>query len=134
MYCTCLKITYLDMILLSNLVFFQVCNCGISLRILRWLITTSCLISEFQISGRTSETFGRRFKLSAVDRDTRPRVWVWIYRLVLKPLAEVLKIRYLVQESWQMICGLFLKSRHKSSAGYQDPGPRVSDVRPDIWN
>ena len=39
-----------------------------------WLITTSCLISQFQISGRKSETLGRGFKLSAEDLDIRPRV------------------------------------------------------------
>ena len=39
---------------------------------LPWLITTSCLISQFQISGRKSETLGRGFKLSAEDLDIRP--------------------------------------------------------------
>ena len=41
-------------------------------------ITTSCLASEFQMSGRRSETFGREFKLSAEDLNNRPRVSVWI--------------------------------------------------------
>ena len=42
--------------------------------IVPWLITTSCLISQFQISGRKFETLGRGFKLSAEDLDIRPRV------------------------------------------------------------
>ena len=42
--------------------------------ILPWLITTSCLISEFQISGRTSETLSREFKSSAEDLYIRLRV------------------------------------------------------------
>ena len=41
-------------------------------------ITKSCLVSEFQMSGRRSETFGREFKLSAEDLNNRPRVSVWI--------------------------------------------------------
>ena len=43
---------------------------------LPWLITTSCLISQFQISGRKSETLGRGFKLSAEDLDMRPRILI----------------------------------------------------------
>ena len=57
---------------------------------LPWLITTSCLISEFQISGRISETLGLVFKLSAKDFDIRSRVC----RLVFKSSAKVLGIRY----------------------------------------
>ena len=51
------------------------------MRQLPWLITTSCLISQFQISGSKSETLGRGFKLTAEDLDTRPRVWAWIWGL-----------------------------------------------------
>ena len=38
------------------------------------------------------------------------------------------------QEPRERIGGLVYKFRLKSSAGYQDPRPRVSDVRPDIRN
>ena len=37
-------------------------------------ITPSCLVFEFQMSDRTSETLGRGFKLSAKDSDIWPRV------------------------------------------------------------
>ena len=110
------------------------------LPVIPWLTITSCLISEFQISGRTSETLDRGFKLLAEDLDIRLGVPIWICRLVVKSSVEALGIRYLVQEHRPRIWGLSrhkfqnLKSRVKSSVGYQDPRPRVSDVRSDIWN
>ena len=45
-----------------------------SSRSLLWLITTSYLLSQFQISGRKSETLSRGFELSVEDVDIRPRV------------------------------------------------------------
>ena len=42
-----------------------------------------------------------------------PRVWKEICRLLLKSLAEVLEIKYLVQEHRPRICKLVLKSRLK---------------------
>ena len=44
----------------------------------RWLITTSYLISKIQISGRTSETLERGFELLAEDLNIRPMVRVCI--------------------------------------------------------
>ena len=44
----------------------------------RWLITTSYLISKIQISGRTSETLKQGFELLAEDLNIHPMVRVWI--------------------------------------------------------
>ena len=77
---------------------------------------------------------GSHLKLPAEDLDIRPRFWVWICRLLLKSFAEVLEIRHLVQEHRPRICRLVLKYMLKSLFRYQDRRPRVSDVRPEIWN
>ena len=42
------------------------------------LTTVSSLISEFQISRRTSENLNQEFKLSAKDLDIQLRVRAWI--------------------------------------------------------
>ena len=86
------------------------------------------------MSGRASETLGRGFRLSAKDLGIRRRIRAWISRIVCKFLADVLGPDIWFQELRPRIWGLFYKSRLKPSAGYQDPRPRVSDVRPDIWN
>ena len=48
------------------------------LSILLWQIATSCLLSELQIFGHSSETLGLEFRLAVKDLDIRPRIWVWI--------------------------------------------------------
>ena len=47
---------------------------GQVITLLPWLITTSCLIFQIQISGSKSETLGRGFKLSDEDLHIRPSV------------------------------------------------------------
>ena len=61
---------------------------------IHWQISTSCLVPQFQMSNRTSETLDWEFKVSAEDLDIRPKVWVWIWRLVYISLAEVLGFIY----------------------------------------
>ena len=39
-----------------------------------------------------------------------------------------------IQEPRPRKCRLIFKTRHKPSAGYQDPRSRVSNLRPDVWN
>ena len=73
-------------------------------------------------------------KLSAEDLGIQRRIWAWISGLVCKSPANVVGPDFWFQAPRPKIWGLFYESRLKPRTGYQDPGPRVSDVRPDIWN
>ena len=69
-----------------------------------------------------------------------PRVWNEIWRLLLKSLAEVLEIKYLVQEHRPRICKLVLKSRLKSWTDTKTLGRKFQSLakgfrcEPDIWS
>ena len=90
------------------------------------------------MSGRTSETLSRGFKLSAKSLGMRSRICTLISRLVCKSFADVLGSDFRnsaedLRTSFQIETQT-LGRISRSSVESLNHWPRVSDVRPDISN